>query len=260
MCATRCARARRTIVSTPRRRDRWPSDYNRRIDELASRPDLDQAISDDDRIRIGLVALTNRERRIILDHHEQRTVSGAAIEQLLHNTNRILDAARSEGREGYDRAACKLLAFPRRFRIAHFLHRTLQHRRAAAARDFDPLRGAADPPSGARGTGAVRRDPARTDARPRGRRRAARNRRRPRRGDRAGARCAAPAIPRARPHAGSAFSRAIRTAAVDPALPGPVRGGADRRRIVRRSASRSTRGNCCRTACRRSISGCRPSS
>ena len=100
-------------------------DYNRRIDELASRPDLDQAISDDDRIRIGLVALTNRERRIILDHHERRTVSGAAIEQLLHNTNRILDAARSEGREGYDRAACQLLGFPRRFRVAHFLHRTL---------------------------------------------------------------------------------------------------------------------------------------
>ena len=91
-----------------------PSDYDRRIDELASRPDLEQAISDDDRIRIGLVALTNRERRIILDHHEQRTVSGAAIEQLLHNTNRILDAARSEGREGYDRAACQLLGFPAR--------------------------------------------------------------------------------------------------------------------------------------------------
>jgi monovalent cation:H+ antiporter, CPA1 family len=101
-------------------------DYNRRIDELESRPDLEQAISDDDRIRIGLVALTNRERRIILDHHEQRTVSGAAIERLLHNTNRILDAARGEGREGYDRAARELLAFPRGFRIAHFLHRTLR--------------------------------------------------------------------------------------------------------------------------------------
>jgi CPA1 family monovalent cation:H+ antiporter len=101
-------------------------DYSRRIDELQSRPDLDKAISDEDRIRIGLVALTNRERRIILDHHERRTVSGAAIEYLLHNTNRILDGARSEGREGYDRAACKVLAFPRRFRMAHFLHRTLQ--------------------------------------------------------------------------------------------------------------------------------------
>ena len=99
--------------------------YNRRIVEMASRPELEEAIGDEDRIRIGLVALTNRERRIILDHHEQRTVSGAAIERLLHNTNRILDAARSEGREGYDRVACKLLDFPRGFRVAHFLHRVL---------------------------------------------------------------------------------------------------------------------------------------
>jgi CPA1 family monovalent cation:H+ antiporter len=102
------------------------ADYEQRMEEVASRPDLEQAICDDDRIRIGLVALANRERRIILDHHEQRTVSGAAIEQLLHNTNRILDAARAEGREGYERVARKLLAFTRRFRVAHFLHRTLR--------------------------------------------------------------------------------------------------------------------------------------
>jgi CPA1 family monovalent cation:H+ antiporter len=99
--------------------------YEERIEELASRPDLEQAISDEERIQIGLVALTNRERRIILDHHEQRTVSGAAIERLLHNTNFILDAARTEGRAGYDRAACELLGFTRGFRIAHFLHRTM---------------------------------------------------------------------------------------------------------------------------------------
>ena len=100
-------------------------EYDRRIDEMASRPDLEQAISDEDRIRIGLVALANRERRIILDHHEQRTVSGAAIERLLRNTNLILDAARTEGRAGYDRAACELLGFSRGFRVAHFLHRTM---------------------------------------------------------------------------------------------------------------------------------------
>jgi CPA1 family monovalent cation:H+ antiporter len=99
--------------------------YGQRIDEMASRPDLEQAISDEDRFRIGLVALANRERRIILDHHEQSTVSGAAIERRLHNPNYILAAARNEGREGYDRAACELLGFTRGFRVAHFLHRTL---------------------------------------------------------------------------------------------------------------------------------------
>jgi len=80
---------------------RWATEaVDRRIDELSAQPDLEQAISDSDRIRIGLVALANRERRIILDHHAQRTVSGAAIERLLRNTNLILDAARAEGRIG----------------------------------------------------------------------------------------------------------------------------------------------------------------
>jgi monovalent cation:H+ antiporter, CPA1 family len=99
---------------------------DRRIDELASQPNLEQAISDRDRIRIGLVALANRERRIILDHHAQRTVSGAAIERLLRNTNLILDAARAEGRIGYNRAARALLEFQRSFWVASLLHRTLK--------------------------------------------------------------------------------------------------------------------------------------
>jgi CPA1 family monovalent cation:H+ antiporter len=99
---------------------------DRRIDELSAQPDLEQAISDRDRIRIGLVALANRERRIILDHLAQRTVSGAAIERLLRNTNLILDAARAEGRIGYNRAARALLEFQRSFRVANLLHRTLR--------------------------------------------------------------------------------------------------------------------------------------
>jgi CPA1 family monovalent cation:H+ antiporter len=99
---------------------------DQRIDELSAQPDLELAISDRDRIRIGLVALANRERRIILDHHAQRTVSGAAIERLLRHTNLILDAARVEGRVGYNRAARALLEFPRAFRIGNLLHRTLR--------------------------------------------------------------------------------------------------------------------------------------
>ncbi|HUH85602.1 MAG TPA: cation:proton antiporter, partial [Stellaceae bacterium] len=99
---------------------------DRRIDEVSAQPDLEQAISDRDRIRIGLVALANRERRIILDHHAQRTVSGAAIERLLRNTNFILDAARAEGRIGYNRAARALVEFPRSFWVAALLHRRLK--------------------------------------------------------------------------------------------------------------------------------------
>jgi CPA1 family monovalent cation:H+ antiporter len=99
---------------------------DQRIGELSAEPDLEQGISDRDRIMIGLVALANRERRIILDHLAQHTVSGAAIERLLRNTNMILDAARAEGRIGYNRTARALLGFQRSFRIANLLHRTLK--------------------------------------------------------------------------------------------------------------------------------------
>jgi CPA1 family monovalent cation:H+ antiporter len=99
--------------------------YQHRIEELASQPDPQDTISDHDRITIGLVALTNRERRIILDHHTQHTVSDAAIERLLRTTDRTLDAAEDEGRVGYDRAARTLLEFSRAFRIANLLHRIL---------------------------------------------------------------------------------------------------------------------------------------
>ncbi len=99
--------------------------YDKAIGELALQPDLESAISDQDRITIGLVALANRERRMILDHHAQHTVSGAAIERLLANANRILDAAKAEGPEGYNHAAQELLAFPREFRIANYLHQTV---------------------------------------------------------------------------------------------------------------------------------------
>jgi monovalent cation:H+ antiporter, CPA1 family len=99
--------------------------YQHRIEELASQPDPKDAISNGDRITIGLVALTNRERRIILDHHTQHTVSGAAIERLLRTTNRVLDAAEDEGLVGYNRAAGTLLDFSRGFRIANLLHRII---------------------------------------------------------------------------------------------------------------------------------------
>jgi monovalent cation:H+ antiporter, CPA1 family len=103
--------------------ERTAAVLDRRVAELSSQPDLEQAISDRDRIRIGLVAIANRERRIILEHHAQHTVSGAAIEQLLRNTLLMLDAARAEGRVGYNRAARALLGFSRTFRIAIVLHR-----------------------------------------------------------------------------------------------------------------------------------------
>jgi CPA1 family monovalent cation:H+ antiporter len=100
--------------------------YADAIDELAADEALlERAISDRDRVTIGLVALANQERRFISDHHTQNTVSASAIERLLRNTNKILDAAKAEGEEGYAHAARAALGFTHGFRVANFLHRRL---------------------------------------------------------------------------------------------------------------------------------------
>jgi CPA1 family monovalent cation:H+ antiporter len=95
-----------------------------RIEDLAAQPALEAVVSDQDRIKIGLVGLANRERYLILQQFEQNVVSGAAIGRLLRNTNLVIEATRSDGQVGYDRATRALLGFSRPFRLAHFFHRT----------------------------------------------------------------------------------------------------------------------------------------
>ncbi|HET7848294.1 MAG TPA: cation:proton antiporter [Pseudolabrys sp.] len=89
----------------------------------AENSELEYLISDQDRIVVGLIALTNRERRIILGHHAQHSVSTPAIERLLRHTNLVLDATKADGEVGYNRIAARLVAYSPAFRFAHFLHR-----------------------------------------------------------------------------------------------------------------------------------------
>jgi CPA1 family monovalent cation:H+ antiporter len=84
---------------------------------------FEHLISDEDRFIIGLIALTNHERGMVLAHHAQQSVSPAAIERLIRNTDLILDATRAEGEAGYNHAAAQLLAYPPLFRLAHLVHR-----------------------------------------------------------------------------------------------------------------------------------------
>jgi monovalent cation:H+ antiporter, CPA1 family len=95
------------------------------IGDAPHRPDLEAAISNRDRIKIGLVALANRERRLILAHHAQQTVSRRSIERLMRNTGLILDGAKTDGRLGYKHAVRRTLRFSPSFRLGHFLHRRL---------------------------------------------------------------------------------------------------------------------------------------
>jgi Na+:H+ antiporter len=97
--------------------------YRERIAEATDHNTFDAEIADRDRITLGLFAVTNQERELILEYFRQRTVSRRILERLLAGVEQIIDGARADGRLGYVRAARRQLAFNWRFRLAHQLHR-----------------------------------------------------------------------------------------------------------------------------------------
>jgi monovalent cation:H+ antiporter, CPA1 family len=78
---------------------------------------------DEYQMLLGLVALGQRERELVLKHFAERTVSGHLVEELLADVGRIIDRTRASGRAGYISAAQRLADFSPRFRFAHLLHR-----------------------------------------------------------------------------------------------------------------------------------------
>jgi monovalent cation:H+ antiporter, CPA1 family len=97
--------------------------YEQRIAEVAGHNTFDSDIADRDRIKLGVIALANRERELITGHFRERSVSRRTLEQLLVNVEQIIDGARAHGRVGYNRAVRRQLAFGALFRLAHLLHR-----------------------------------------------------------------------------------------------------------------------------------------
>ncbi|MBC2858769.1 cation:proton antiporter [Stappia sp. 28M-7] len=86
-------------------------------------------ILDRDRVTVGLVSISNREREIVLRHLRERTASIHTAEELLARIGRIADRARAGGRIEYNRAARQALAFPRTMRLAQWLQRNVKYDR-----------------------------------------------------------------------------------------------------------------------------------
>ncbi|WP_458791738.1 cation:proton antiporter [Yoonia sp. MH D7] len=79
-------------------------------------------IQDRDRITLGLIALAGFERDTILDRVHERTISARMAEQTLLDADRLIEGARAGGRNGYQRAARRSVAYGRAFRAAGVLH------------------------------------------------------------------------------------------------------------------------------------------
>ncbi|ADZ71431.1 cation:proton antiporter [Polymorphum gilvum] len=87
---------------------------------------LAEEIMDRERVVLGLVALADRERVLILRHFHEGTVSNRTIASHLTLAGRIADQTRSKGRVGYNRAARSALAYGPTFRFAQWLQRHLK--------------------------------------------------------------------------------------------------------------------------------------
>lgn len=103
--------------------------YHLRAETAAQANALAEGIQDRDRVTIGLVALANRERELILRHFRERTASVRTVQTLIAQTGRLADRARAGGRLEYNRVARQILSFPLSFRIAQNLQRWFKQER-----------------------------------------------------------------------------------------------------------------------------------
>ncbi|WP_205730899.1 cation:proton antiporter [Bordetella hinzii] len=104
--------------------DAVSAEYRRDMDLSAAALDLDSAISERDRLSIGLVALAAKEHDLITQYGEG-VLTVANLDAMMRNASLMRDAARSEGRLGYNRAARRILATTWVDRLVRWLHERL---------------------------------------------------------------------------------------------------------------------------------------
>lgn len=100
--------------------------FGERLDGAVKDAEESADILDRDRITLGLIALAGHERDTILDRVRERTISARMAEQVLADSERLIEGARTNGRSGYQRAAKRSVTYSRGFRVAVFLHNRLK--------------------------------------------------------------------------------------------------------------------------------------
>lgn len=110
--------------------------YDQRI-EHAAEEGREYPLSDRERFTVGLIALADRERELMLEYADHGTVSPDVAERMLRHAGHLADAARSGGRQDYSHVARKQLNYSRGFHLAFLLHRRLRLERPLARRLAD---------------------------------------------------------------------------------------------------------------------------
>lgn len=100
--------------------------FGERLDQTVQAAEDGAEILDRDRITLGLIALAGHERDTILIRMRERTISQRMAEQVLSDADRLIEGARSDGRNGYQRAARRSVSYGRGFKIGVALQRRLR--------------------------------------------------------------------------------------------------------------------------------------
>lgn len=101
-------------------------DFGERLDAAVQAADDGADILVRDRIALGLIALAGHERDTILARMRERTISARMAELVLSNADRLIEGARTGGRNGYQRAAQNSVTYGRGFQIGVALQRRLR--------------------------------------------------------------------------------------------------------------------------------------
>ncbi len=111
--------------------------FAKRLDTVVKDAEEGEEISDKNRITLGLVALAGAEREMILARFRERAISSRLSDRILSDADRLIEAARSDGRTGYQRAAKRSLGNGPGFRAAVWLHNRLRLSGALGKRTAD---------------------------------------------------------------------------------------------------------------------------
>lgn len=123
-------------------------DHNIRVDGIAAdpisagdteieAPPADLALSLDERVNVGLVTLCTQERELYLDQFEQQTLSRRMVARLMARADRLVDAVRDRGTEGYQQTIRDFALPDRAFRLGLWLQRRLGIERVLTERLAD---------------------------------------------------------------------------------------------------------------------------
>ncbi|SDE21751.1 cation:proton antiporter [Paraburkholderia lycopersici] len=120
----RVHRAARTFHIPEAIADQACNTFRHSIDIGATAFDIEAALSDRERLVIGLVTLAAKERDLI-PQYGSGLITIRNLDAMMRNADAMIEEARAGGRIGYQRAAAKILADTPGLRVARFVYRWL---------------------------------------------------------------------------------------------------------------------------------------